>query len=143
MAYALITCLDSTFDIPSLMDKSKHLTDLKDNCTGIGKGVILTTRQLIVAERRQRMFFGFDEVWFFSHSDITPKPDDLILVGPSRPTAEQIDKHAEWLVTNHCSLGLGDGTGMNFCLRVRGPARYIMNAFHGAGIEASTPSVVR
>lgn len=129
MAYALITCLDSSPNLESLASTSKHISRIKAASKLTGKGLMLTTRQLIAAERRERAFFGFDEVWFFDKRPVSPKPDSLIITGPDRLTSEFLDEHQGWLHASGCTLGLGDGTGMNFCLRVRGAARYIVRAF--------------
>lgn len=130
MAYALVTCLDSNFDVPSLLEKSKHLKNLKEKCQIIGQGVLLSTRQLLSAEKKNRLFFGFDEVWFFPNANITPKPTTFVIVGPDEISPKEVRQFGEWLRSNHCSLGLGDGTGMNFCLKVRGVAKYIVEAFN-------------
>ncbi len=135
MAYALITCLDSDFDVPSLLHTSRHLESLKGRAQEVGQGILVTTRQLLTAHRHSRIFFGFDEVWFFPTSEVTPKPDNLVLAGPSLIDPADIEEHSEWMRVNECSLGLGDGTGMNFCFRVRGVARYIVQAFSEAGIQ--------
>jgi hypothetical protein len=132
MTYALITCLDSNFEVTSLFKKSRHLESLREKFEPVGKGALVTTRQLLAAQRRDRIFFGFDEIWFFPNSGITPKPRDFIITGPRRIDAQQIDRHAAWLTTNHCSMGLGDGSGMNYCLRVRGAAKYIIQASNEA-----------
>lgn len=131
LGYALITCLDSDCNIPSLMQTSKHLRKLKGKVQLVGQGLLLTTRQLLTAERHNRLFFGFDEVWFFPTSDIAPKPASFVITGPDPITSPEVARFDEWLHSNHCSLGIGDGVGMNFCLRVRGMARYIVEAFNG------------
>jgi hypothetical protein len=66
MAYALITCLDGCFDLPLMVAKSRSLNRLREKGRLTGRGLLLTTRQLVAAERRQRLFHGFDEVWFFA-----------------------------------------------------------------------------
>jgi hypothetical protein len=120
MGYALVTCLDSCFDLPLMMERSKSLQRLRGKGRRIGRGLMLTTRQLVAAERRQRLFHGFDEVWFFPKRDIRAKPDTLILVGPHRVQPAAIADHAAWLQASGCSLGLGDGDGLNYCARLRG-----------------------
>jgi hypothetical protein len=138
MAYALITCLDSNFDVASLLEQSKHLLQgLRGKIQCVGQGILLTTRQLLTVEKNNRLFFGFDEVWFFPNADVSPKPESFVIVGPEPIGSQETDQYSEWLHSTNCSLGLGDGTGMNFCLRVRGVARFIVEAFN----EAGTPSV--
>ncbi len=73
ITYALITCLDSSLDVASLVNKSSTLRAFGEDSKVVGKGILLTTRRLLAIERRTRIFFGFDEVWF-SDSKISPKP---------------------------------------------------------------------
>ena len=65
-----------------------------------------------------------------------PKPAGLSIVGPNRIEAADFDQYAEWLRANHCSLGLGDGAGMNICFRVRGIAPGIVRAFNSSQFHA-------
>ena len=130
MRYALITSLDSNPDVSSLFTKSQHLTDLREKYQVVGTGALLTTRHLLAAQRQRRFFFGFDEVWFFPHSDISIKPEGFVITGPCSIDSEQIERYSEWLASNKCSLGLGDGVGMNYCLRIRGAAKYIVQAIN-------------
>jgi hypothetical protein len=118
MEYALITCLDSNFDVKSLARTSKHLDCVRIKAEFVGKGVMLATRNLLGAERRGRIFYGFDEVWFSPRPFTHPKPPGLVITGPNKPSAELEDKSLRWLDATGCTLGLGDGTGMNYCLRV-------------------------
>jgi len=130
MSYALLTCLDSCFDLPALLNNSAPLASLKEKSRRVGSGLVVSTRQLLAAERQKRIFFGFDEVWFFPHVEIKAKPKELLLTGLERSQAGGVDSFGRWLHENGCSLGLGDGTGMNFCLKARGVARYIVKAFN-------------
>lgn len=130
MSYALITCLDSCFDVPTLLNKSAPLANLKEKSKRVGGGIVVSTRLLLAAERQTRIFFGFDEVWFFPHADIKAKPKGLVLAGLDKSQPGAVNRFVTWMHGNGCSLGLGDGTGMNFCLKARGAARYIVRAFN-------------
>lgn len=132
MAYALITCLDSSFDLSSFWEGSKRPVKLKGKCKLVGEGLLMTTRQLLAIERQHRLFFGFDEVWFFSKPPITSKPENLVITGPDHVNPREIEQNSEWLRSNNCSLGVGDGIGMNYCLRVRGVARHVVTALNEA-----------
>jgi hypothetical protein len=135
MAYALITCLDSSFDVGSIVSKSPQMSVLKAQGKVVGKGLLLTTRRLVALERKQRMFFGFDEIWFFHDAQVAPKPKKVVISGPNRISSKTIEQAAEWLQSNNGSLGLGDGTGMNFCARLRGVAKHLVEILSDA--EAS------
>ncbi len=130
MEYALVTYLDSSPEVASIFDKSEQWTGLRGKYRAVGAGALLKTRQLLAAQRRRRIFFGFDEVWFFPGSAISSKPESFVITAPCSLEAEQIGRHSEWLVSNKCSLGIGDGEGMNYCLRIRGPARYVIQAIN-------------
>lgn len=136
MAYALVTCLDSEFDVASLADRSPHLRSLTGKGERVGSGILVTTRQLLAADRQERIFFGFDEVWFFPKRDVTPKPEGLVMTGPEHVTPDDLRQHGDWMKANSCSLGLGDGTGLNYCLRVKGVAQYVVAALNGAGMQS-------
>jgi hypothetical protein len=129
ITYALITCLDSSFEVASMLAKSPALQPLQRRSKIIGKGVLLTTRRLLEAKRRQRLFFGFDEVWFFDRRKVSPKPEQIVITGPAPITDEQVQRMSKWMHKNGCSLGLGDGTGMNFCARLHGVARDLIKGF--------------
>jgi hypothetical protein len=125
MAYALITCLDSNFDVKSAVGSGTHLDNVRARARFVGKALLLRTTELLDAERLGRMFFGFDEVWFFAKPVTHTKPSGLVIVGPNRMTGELLSRHRHWLDATGCILGLGDGTGMNLCYRVRGARRSI------------------
>src|SRR5206468_3501502 len=69
-----------------------------------------------------QLFVGFDEIWFLRGDKIEPKPDAWI-VGPSRIDQTKLDKLGSWMTGNECSLGLGDGDGLNIIVRARGQVR--------------------
>ncbi len=137
MAYALVTCLDSSFDLPSLVRKSPALQALGEKGEVVGKGLLVSTRHLLAADREKRIFFGFDEVWFFDRREVSPKPKGLVITGPMKITGDTLGRLAEWMQANGCSLGLGDGTGMNFCARLRGLARYLVEAVTESAAEGA------
>ena len=64
MAYALITCLDSNLDLRSIGGTGKCWNGSRTKPRRVGKGLLLTTRRLLDLERHERLFFGFDEIWF-------------------------------------------------------------------------------
>ena len=130
MKYALITYLDSSPDVASIFKKSDQFSHLKEKMKAVGAGALLTTRQLLAAQRQRRIFFGFDEVWFFPNPVISNKPEGFVITSPYSIDSEQINQYSTWLSVNKCSLGLGDGNGMNYCLRIRGAAKYIVQAIN-------------
>ncbi len=136
MAYSLVTCLDSCFDLRTAVESSRVLQPLKEHAWFLGNGLLLTTRRLLGVERRTRLFFGFDEVWFFTRIPASPKPGDLVITGPNRIRGDSPSRIARWMEGNGCSLALGDGTGMNFCARLRGIARHLVQAYEGSEATA-------
>lgn len=142
MAYTLITCLDSSFNVSSLVEKSKHLQSLKGDYEQIGNGLLVETNKLLKVEHKNRIFFGFDEVWFFPYtrikpnprlkpkSKLKPKPDEITLIGPNRVNPLSLQELSDWMRDEDCYLGLGDGVGMNYCLRIHGITRYFVRALN-------------
>jgi len=121
IAYTLITRLDGSPELRSIVKRWRELqiASLR-NYKFIGKGLCLSTERLVNMNREHRIFYGFDEVWFFSNRGAEPKPLDVNICGPDRITSASLSKMVMWMQTNHCTLGLGDGVGMNVCANVRG-----------------------
>jgi hypothetical protein len=135
--YALITCLHSNPDPASLRKKSRHVPPIAPSARVLGTGLLLPTGLLLEAEARGRIFFGFDEVWFFPSNDIEPKPDVASLVGPARLDQGKLDALEKWMGRCSCSLALGDGEGLNFIVKARGLVRSLL----GHSVHQAQPSV--
>ncbi len=135
--YTLITCLDSNLEPRSLLKKSKELRSLAAEARTLGKGLLLPTRLLLQAAPHNRVFFGFDEVWFFPSHNIEPKPRSAWLIGPARIDQSKLDGLGRWMADNSCSLALGDGEGLNFIVRARGLAKHLL----GHSVDQPRPNV--
>src|SRR5437879_6512420 len=101
---ALVTCLDSSFDLRHAIEKSAKLRALKPEAAILGNGLLVPTRRLLEAERDDRLFFGFDEVWFFPRRPAEPKPASVCLVGPRRIDQETLRQVVPWMKRTACSL---------------------------------------
>jgi hypothetical protein len=128
MDFALITSLDSNVAASSLLGKSPHLESVVHDAKPLGTGILLPTALMLQADAGNRIFFGFDEVWFFPNDKIEPKPELAWLVGPNRIDQAKLDRLGPWLVDNGCSLALGDGVGLNFVVKARGLVRYLIGS---------------
>jgi hypothetical protein len=73
-----------------------------------------------------RIFFGFDEVWFFPNKNIQSKPPSGSLVGPARLSQARFKRPGKWMADNGCALALGGGEGLNFAIRARGLVRFLL-----------------
>jgi hypothetical protein len=107
-----------------MLDTSPELKSLSKAVKRLGSGVLIPTS--FILEAHVEVFYGFDEVWFFPHEDITPKPSTAWLVGPNRISQKALDKLGSWFVRNECSLALGDGDGLNFLVKARGLVKYLL-----------------
>jgi hypothetical protein len=134
--YALITCLDSNLDTAALRDKSPELRSIANKLQILGSGLLLPTQLLLETDSTNRIFFGFDEVWFFPNKSIEPKPPSVSLVGPARLDQARFNKLGKWMSGNSCSLALGGGEGLNFVVRAHGLARFLL----GYSIEQPEPA---
>ncbi|HUY34357.1 MAG TPA: hypothetical protein VMV69_16545 [Pirellulales bacterium] len=119
-AFALITCLDSERSPKSLASTSTDLQAVMDLAKPVGQGVLLPAKQLQAPAFRDRVFHGFDEIWFFPTNQIAPKPDSAWIVGPKRIDQATLDKLGEWMTKNGCSLAIGDGDGLNVIVKAQG-----------------------
>lgn len=138
LQYTLITCIDSNRDPHSLLTRSPELRSILKKAQQVGTGVLVPTQLLLEVDSKTQIFFGFDEVWFFPNKQITPKPASSSLVGPGRIDKTKLKKLGPWMSENSCSLGLGDGEGLNFVVRARGLVRYLL----GHSIEQERPTAV-
>ncbi len=126
IAYALITCLDSDRNPRSLLKKSPALKAIMQVSRTLGNGLLLPWMLLQESVALDQLLFGFDEIWFFPIDQIQPKPDSAWIVGPGRIDQAKLDKLDRWLTDNQCSLGLGDGHGLNVIVKAQGLAKYLI-----------------
>jgi hypothetical protein len=124
--YALITCLDSNGAPASLRKKSPELKFLANKARTLETGLFLPTELLLQANSRNRIFFGFDEIWFFPSDSIEAKAGSPSLVGPGRLDQEKLNKLGGWMSRCSCSLALGDGEGLNFIVKAQSLARGLL-----------------
>jgi hypothetical protein len=125
--YVLISSLDSESDVVSLLDSSAEHRTLTTHGQAVGKGLLIPTKRLLEINSDNQIFFGFDEVWFFPNDRVQPKPESASLVGPKRMTQEGMNDLGNWLVSNSCSLALGDGVGLNFIMKARGLVKQMLS----------------
>lgn len=135
--YALITCLDSHPNPASLRKKSPELTSIATKLEVRGTALFLPTKGLLETATSRRIFFGFDEVWFFPDDLVRPKPPTRAVMGPARLNQSRIEKVGEWMADNACSLALGGGAGLNFVVRAHGLVRFLL----GTSIEQNEAAV--
>lgn len=124
--YALLTCLDSSFDVASLLKRNASLRAAVSDVKTLKKGAIVPVKLLHKASLRKQLFIGFDEIWFFPTDKIEPKPESTSIVGPQRIEQETLDQLGPWMEANDCSLALGDGCGLNIIVKASGLAQYTL-----------------
>lgn len=78
MTWTLISCLDSCPNVLSLVEQSQHLRLLKQqDYRPIGSAIAIKTQILLKLDQEERIFFGFDEVWFGGEPHLSqPNPSD-------------------------------------------------------------------
>jgi len=124
LSVALVTSLDSDLSPSKLLVDSPELKFIATKAKPLGKGFMVSTS--LILNSATEVFHGFDEVWFFPHTKIAAKPPTAWLVGPNRITQAKLDKLGSWMASNECSLALGDGDGLNFIVKARGLAKYLL-----------------
>lgn len=135
--HALITCLDSNPCPALLLTDNADLRAAMDGATTLDKCLLVPLKRLREAALRDQLFYGFDEIWFFSTDAIKPKPPTASIVGPNRIDREAIEELGQWMVANDCLLGLGDGAGLNIIAKAEGLAKSII----GHSLTQSEPAL--
>ncbi|HEV7280604.1 MAG TPA: hypothetical protein VGN57_10400 [Pirellulaceae bacterium] len=123
-SHALVTCLDSDPRPSNLLRRSPELLAIAKSCRQVGNGFSVPTSLLI--ERRETLFHGFDEVWFGRSEFVVPPPRQATIVGPDRVDAGAIGALGAWMSKSDCSLGLGDGVGLNVVAKASGLMRFLL-----------------
>ena len=122
--FALITSLDSS-PPTSLTNVRQALAEYLDRFRGVGSGVLLSGRQLVLLARRYLLFTHFDEVWLFREAPMEPKPEGVRIVSPSNLGEGVPTEVADWMWRSGCIVGLGDGEGLNYVTVDEGLARQL------------------
>ncbi|MBY0523640.1 MAG: hypothetical protein K2R98_09575 [Gemmataceae bacterium] len=137
MKYALVTCLDSNLAPGAMLEGSPMLRPIASTARILESGLLLPTNLLLETNTRERLFFGFDEIWFFPNESINPKPASAWLVGPARLDQAKLDGLESWMSENACTMGLGDGEGLNFIVKAHGLVKHML----GHSMAQPGPSV--
>lgn len=108
--FVLVTHLDSHPKPVSFRDKLPPLF--------VQFGDALLAPAGFLHDFKDEVFFGFDEFFYFTGKPIQVKPNNLqSLVGPN-PIEKLTPELEEWLSTNYCMFGVGDGAGvLNMVIR--------------------------
>ena len=112
--YLLITSIDSSTDVGGLAT-GYHLLEHCTGCSLLGEGLVVPAAQLAQIAREFNLFNGFDEVWCFDRRPGVAMPTMIALVAPLNverdPPPHGLE---EWMRQSGCTLGLGDGDGLNY-----------------------------
>jgi hypothetical protein len=122
--FVLITSLDSS-PPTSLRNVRRALAEHVDEFREVGSGILLSGQQTIMLTRRYLLFTHFDEVWLFDEVPIEPKPERASIVSPYDLGEEVPTEVADWMQHSGCSVGLGDGIGLNYVTVDEGVARLL------------------
>jgi hypothetical protein len=136
--HALITCLDSNPNPALLRTKSPELKPLASSLKAVGTALLLPTELLLRTNSKTRIFFGFDELWFFPNSELDSPPPSSSMIGPARINRARFKRISKWMSENACSLALGGGEGLNFVVRAHGLPKSLL----GCSIEQPDPSLL-
>lgn len=136
--YALITCLDSHPNPALLRKTSSELMSIADRLEIRGSALFVPTKVLIETASIERIFFGFDEVWFFPDDHVRSNPPVRAVIGPTRLSQARLEKAGVWMAGNACSLALGGGSGLNFIVRAHGLVRSLL----GTSIEQNEAAII-
>jgi hypothetical protein len=119
-AFVMITSVDSSNDTEGFATGYQFLSDL--GCSEFGKNLLVPGNQIEAVANQ--LFSGFDEIWCFDERPTQPKPDGLWIVPPLNLSRDDLPEWlVPWMKESNCSLGLGDGIGMNYASPDRATAQ--------------------
>ncbi len=113
-SHALISAVDSSFDVRELLSLIPLLRRLGWHYYELGKGVVIPGGLLPNLIEEHDYFNGFDEIWFFEFAPSEPKPEAVPLTSDIKLKQGPADSVLTWMRSNGCIAGLGDGDGLNF-----------------------------
>jgi hypothetical protein len=119
-SFILITSLDSEVELHASLAARAMLSRGGEYET-LGAGLLLPGWALQDLAATSNFFTGFDELWCFQTRPIEAKPSILSIVAPLN--LDQDDPPASlvsWMTSSRCSLGLGDGIGLNYAASADG-----------------------
>lgn len=125
-AYALLTCLDCNLDPMSVWKRNLDLQRALPGARALQRALLVPSKPILKSSVRKHSFVGFDEIWFFPTDEIEPKPESAWIVGPNRIDQGTLDRLGRWMTKNNCSLGLGDGAGLNILVEADGLLKHIL-----------------
>jgi hypothetical protein len=125
-AFALVTSLDSNLEPVTVLQSSPELKKALVGAQNVDGALLFPSKVLRDPKIRSEVFVGFDEIWFFPTNDIGPKPKSTWIVGPGRIDQAKLDSLGDWMKANNCSLGMGDGDGLNVIVKARGMMKYLI-----------------
>jgi hypothetical protein len=110
----MITSIDSTNDIARIV-KYHDIFSLFPKCKMLGLSLLVPGVDIPDMQKLFHLFNGFDEIWCFEHAPIFAKYSGASLVGPYNVEHDTMRTEvACWMIDSKCSLGLGDGIGLNY-----------------------------
>jgi hypothetical protein len=115
----LVSMLDSTPNVRMLPSVVPLLVahDLWHHVVDDDVAIEFATLATLIDEHG--MFSGFDEIWFCSRAPVMGKPKHLRITSDRPLESEPSAALVEWMTASSCSIGLGDGDGLNFVTRDR------------------------
>lgn len=112
----LLATLDSDADLVA-MTTIRSLMERHPGCWFLGTGLVLSGRVLVQVANDFAIFDGFDEIWRFAAEPRIAKPASVSLLSPQDLETEDVRDLLGWMTDYGCTLGLGDGVGLNYAVR--------------------------
>jgi hypothetical protein len=110
--WSLITSLDSLCDLRGI-SRRPAFNAIADETVVVGTAILVRTAGLIRIAK-EGCFTGFDEVWLLSRPPGSAPPEDATILGPVDAATGDLTATIEWMGSQGCGLGLGDGIGLNY-----------------------------
>ena len=111
--WAMIVCLDSSYDMTAFPSDEPIFQFRRQEVLMVEGAVAFSGVHLLELLDRFEVFFGFDEVWFFSERPVHAVPGELSLQGPFVPELFDLQAAGSWMRENQALAGVGDGKTEN------------------------------
>ena len=123
--FALVTSIDSTSNLRTITTVDTIIQRYPKS-RYLGSGVVLPTARLPEVTNEFKLFTGFDEVWFFREDPHWEPPTGLSIVSPLNLEEDEVPPVVfDWMKISNCTLGLGDGIGLNFATSNEDIGKYL------------------
>jgi hypothetical protein len=96
--------------------------------SSLGSGLVVPPTGVWNLLEDDRFFAGFDELWLFEKSPSEPLHAQIVITSEGPIGARDISGLGIWMRRTGCTLGVGDGHGLNYATLSLAVAKEVRSA---------------